>query len=67
MGYKGNTIKKGFPYFWRVKTRLPHRKGEPCRIICSGKKMSALFEFEDGYRVVSSLNYIRKRSDGQTI
>ena len=50
-----------YPYFWRVKTRLPERKGQPCRMLARGKLNSGLIEFEDGYKVVTSRNYIRKR------
>ncbi len=52
-----------FPYYWRVKTRLPERKNKPCRVIVRGKMNSALIEFEDGYRVITSRNYIRKRGE----
>jgi hypothetical protein len=52
-----------FPYYWRVKTRLPERKGTPCRVLVRGKMNSALVEFEDGYRVVTSRNYLRKRRE----
>ena len=50
-----------YPYYWRVKTHLPERKGERCRVIMRGKMNSCLLEFEsDSYRVVTSRNYIRK-------
>jgi hypothetical protein len=48
------------PYIWRVRSRLPERFGQPCRVIVRGRMNSALVEFEDGYRVVTSRNYIRK-------
>jgi hypothetical protein len=50
-----------YPYYWRVKTRHPKRKGMPCRVLARGKKNSALIEFEDGFKTVSSRNYYRKR------
>lgn len=47
--------------YWRVKTRLPERKGERCRVVARGKMNSCIVEFErDGYQVVTSRNYIRK-------
>lgn len=49
-----------YPYFWRVLTRLPERKGTRCRVIVRGKMNSCLIMFEDGYKVVTSRNYIRK-------
>ena len=56
------TIKK-YPYFWRVKTRLPERKGMSCRVLARGKKNNALVEFEDGYKVITSWYFVRKRKD----
>jgi len=50
-----------YPYYWRVKTRLPERKGQSCRVLIRGGMNSALVEFEDGYRVVTSRNYIRRK------
>ena len=50
-----------YPYYWRVKTRLPERKGQPCQVLIRARMNSCLVEFEDGYRVVTSRNYIRKR------
>ena len=55
-----NIVNK-YPYYWRVKTRLPERKGDPCRVLARGKMNSTLIEFEDGYKVVTSRNYIRVR------
>ena len=52
-----------YPYIWRVKTRLPERKGERCKVLVRGAMNSALIEFEDGYKVVTSRNYIRKGSN----
>jgi hypothetical protein len=50
-----------FGLYWRVKTRLPERKGQPCRVLARGTKNSILVEFEDGYKVVTSGWYVRKR------
>jgi hypothetical protein len=47
-------------YVWRVKTRLPERYLMPCRVLVRGKMNSCLVEFEDGYKVVTSRNYVMK-------
>ena len=50
-----------FPYIWRVKTRLPERYLTPCRVLVRGRRNTCLVEFEDGYRVITSRNYVIKR------
>jgi len=50
----------GFPYVWRVRTRLPDRFGTLCRVNVRGAMNSCEVEFEDGYRVITSRNYLRK-------
>lgn len=50
-------------HYWRIRTRLPERFGQHCRIIASGKRNSYLIEFEDGYRVVTSRWSVRKMPD----
>lgn len=52
----------GYPYVWRVRTRFPERMGQRCRVLVRGSMNSALVEFEDGFRVNTSRNYLRKRS-----
>jgi hypothetical protein len=47
-------------YVWRVKTRLPERYMTPCRVLARGKLNTCLVEFEDGYRVITSRNYLVK-------
>ncbi|HJS19665.1 MAG TPA: hypothetical protein VJ785_13025 [Anaerolineales bacterium] len=47
-------------YVWRVKTRLPERYMTLCKVIVRGRMNSCLVEFEDGYRVVTSHNYLIK-------
>ena len=47
-------------YIWRVRTRLPERYMTPCKLLTRGKMNSCLVEFEDGYRVVTSRNYLMK-------
>lgn len=50
-----------YPYIWRVRSRLPERFSQRCRVVVRAKSMnSALVEFEDGYRVVTSRNYLRR-------
>lgn len=49
-----------FPYIWFWRARLAERKGQRCRVLVRGKMNSALVEFEDGYKVVTSRNAIRK-------
>jgi hypothetical protein len=53
-------------YIWRIKTRLPERYMTPCQVIARGRMNSCLVEFEDGYRVVTSCNYFRLRSVGES-
>ena len=53
-------IARVFPYRWRVKTRLPDRLGQACRVVVRGGMNSALVEFEDGFRVVTTRNALRK-------
>jgi polyphosphate kinase 2 (PPK2 family) len=55
-----------YPYFWRVHTRLPERFGQACRVLVRSKMNSCLVEFIDGFRVITSRNYIRKRKQKQS-
>jgi hypothetical protein len=50
----------GPAYFWRIKTRLPERRGQRCRVLARGRLNSCLVEFSDGVRVVTSRWSIRK-------
>lgn len=45
-------------WFWR--TRLPERKGQPCRVLARGAMNSVLVEFADGLRVVTSRYAVRR-------
>jgi hypothetical protein len=47
-------------YLWRVKTRLPERYLTACKVLARGKRNTCLVEFEDGYRVTTSRNYLMK-------
>jgi hypothetical protein len=49
-----------YPYIWFWCKVLGDRKGHPCRVLVRGGMNSALVEFEDGYRVVTSRNGLRR-------
>jgi len=49
-----------FDRYWRLKARLPDRKGALCRVVARGTMNSALIEFEDGARFCVSRNAFRK-------
>lgn len=52
----------GLPYIWSWRVKPPgDRKGQRCRVVARGRMNSALVEFEDGYRVVTSRNGLRRR------
>lgn len=57
----------GYNLIWRVRTRLPERFGQRCRVLIRSKRMnSALVEFEvDGYQVITSRNYLRKAKEDE--
>lgn len=46
-------------YRWRVRTRLPDRFGQPCRVLARGALNTCVVEFADGYQVSTSRNYVR--------
>ncbi len=46
--------------YWRVRTRLPARFGQPCRVLLRGRMNTVLVEFDDGYRVTTSRWYVRR-------
>lgn len=45
---------------WHWNKYLGERKGQRCRILATGRMNSALIEFEDGYKVLSSRYAVRK-------
>lgn len=54
-------MSSAFPYVWAWTVRpQPSRKGQRCRVLARGTMNSALVEFEDGYRVVTSRNGLRR-------
>jgi len=50
-------------HYWRVRTRLPERFGQQCRVLARGRRNSILVEFSDGTRFVTSRNYVRRLPD----
>jgi hypothetical protein len=47
-------------YIWLWRTRLPERRGQTFRLLATGKLNSCLIEFDDGWRVITSRNALRK-------
>lgn len=47
---------------WRWKKWLPDRFGQLCRVLAVGKLNSALVQFEDGYKAVTSRYAVRRVS-----
>ena len=47
-------------HYWRVRARLPERFGQLCRVLAVGRMNSALVEFADGYRAITSRYYVRR-------
>lgn len=46
-----------YVYFWDRQGR----KGQFCRVLARGKMNSCCVEFEDGYKMITSRNAIRRR------
>lgn len=70
-GGTGEDLDATLPYVWHwgkypqteLRTRKPWqnlRKGHRCRVLVRGRMRSVLIEFEDGYRMVSSHNGLRR-------
>ena len=54
-------MKETYDRYWRIRTRLPERFGQRCRLVIrAGKLNSALVEFEDKTRVVTGQHAFRK-------
>lgn len=48
-------------WFWRASWWRPiDRKGQRCRVLVRSKMNSCLVEFEDGFKVVTSRNALRR-------
>jgi len=54
-----------YDFYWRVRAKLPERFNQPCRVVSRGKMNSCLVEFADGFRVVSSRNFVRRLTTNQ--
>lgn len=52
-------------YVWRVRSRLPERFGQSCEVLARGRMNSCLVRFADGFRVVTSRNYVRRQKGGE--
>lgn len=50
-----------YAYYWRVRTRLPERFGQLCAVLARGPMNSCKVLFEDGYVVITSRNYMRRK------
>ena len=55
---------KEFNYIWYWLCRLPHRKGQKCRVIARGNMNSIRVQFEDGETVITSRFAVRKIKNG---
>lgn len=55
------TSKYPFYYAWGNNPVRAAHKGKPCRVVTRGKMNSCLVEFEDGVRLVTSRNALRRR------
>ena len=47
-------------HYWRVRSRLPERFGELCRVLATGRLNAVLVEFADGTRYVTCRYYVRR-------
>lgn len=53
-------MKPAMTHRWYWKKYLTERHGQLCRVVVTGRMNSALIEFSDGYKVVSSRYAVRK-------
>lgn len=47
-------------HVWYWRKVMPERKGKLCRVVATGTLNSALVEFEDGHKCVTSRYAVRK-------
>lgn len=52
-----------YVYFWN-RPEGASRKGQPCKVTARGAMNSCRVEFEDGFKMITSRNAIRKRPQG---
>jgi hypothetical protein len=43
-----------------ARTRLPERFGQTCNVLARGRMNNCLVVFADGYKVVTSRNFVRR-------
>jgi hypothetical protein len=51
---------RSFDHYWRIRTRLPERFGQLCRVTARGKLNSVRVEFEDGFWCITSRWAVRR-------
>ena len=49
-----------FAYRWRIRTRLPERFGQSCKVTARGRLNSIRVEFPDGFWVITSRWSVRR-------
>jgi hypothetical protein len=49
-----------WPYRWHWRARLPERRGQLFRVLARGSLNSCLIEFQDGTRIITSRNALRR-------
>lgn len=60
VGHDEVVLEPAMTHRWRVRKILPDRLAQSCRILVRGRMNSILVEFADGYRVVTSRNFVRR-------
>lgn len=45
---------------WYLRSTLPERKGQLCRVLTRGRNGNILVEFEDGFRAVTTRFAVRR-------
>ncbi len=51
-------------HYWRIRTKLPERYGQHCRIVSCRKGDAVEVEFADGFRVIASKYAVRRLPGG---
>ena len=55
-----------YVYFWN-RPEGASRKGQPCKVTARDKMNSIRVEFEDGFRMITSRNSVRKEKGGTEV
>ena len=59
-------VSADFHHIWRVRTKLPDRLRQRCRILARGRMNSVLIEIEsDGWKAITSRNLVKPK--GKTV